>query len=70
MKHEDVAQDKKLMTKVAKKEVKRHEKAMHGKGYAKGGKTNLQMKEVGRGLAKVANQKTSSFTYTAAGRGR
>jgi hypothetical protein len=30
---------------------------------AKGGKTNAQMKALGRGLAKVANQKKSSFTY-------
>ena len=37
---------------------------MHGaKGFAKGGKTNAQMKELGRGLAKVANQKVSSFKY-------
>ena len=63
MKHEDVAKDKKLMAKVAKKEVKRHEKAMHGKGYAKGGKTNLDMKKYGRGMAKVINQRSS-------GRGR
>jgi hypothetical protein len=44
----------------AKKAVHKHEKAMHpGKPltkFAKGGKTNLQMKEMGRGLAKVANQ--------------
>jgi hypothetical protein len=33
------------------------------KKMAKGGKTNLQMKQLGRGLAKVANQKKSSFTY-------
>ena len=45
------------MKKVAKAEVKAHEKRMHGKGYAKGGKTNLQMKQMGRNLAKVANQK-------------
>ena len=52
------------MEKVAKKEVKAHEKKMHGaKGFAKGGKTNAQMKEMGRGLAKVANQKVSSFKY-------
>jgi hypothetical protein len=37
--------------------------AVKAKGYAKGGKTNLQMKQLGRGLAKVANQKKSSFTY-------
>jgi hypothetical protein len=34
---------------------------------AKGGKTNLQMKQLGRGLAKVANQKKSSFTYKKGG---
>jgi hypothetical protein len=55
------------MKKVAKTEavkaVKAHEKTMHAKGFAKGGKTSLQMKRLGRGLAKVANQKKSSFTY-------
>jgi hypothetical protein len=55
------------MKKVAKveagKAVKAHEKSMHGEGYAKGGVTNLQRKQLGRGLAKVANQKKSSFTY-------
>jgi len=53
------------MKDVAKKEVKKHEKKMHPKGkkFAKGGKTNLQMKELGRGMAKVINQRSS-------GRGR
>ena len=60
MKHEDVAKDKKLMAKVAKKEVKRHEKAMHGKGYAKGGVTNEMLKQHGRGMAKVINQRGNS----------
>lgn len=51
----------------AKAAVHKHEKAMH-KGepltkLAKGGKTNAQMKALGRNLAKVANQKKSSFTY-------
>ncbi len=32
-------------------------KSMHGKGYRAGGKTNMEMKKLGRGLAKVANQK-------------
>lgn len=45
----------------AKKAVHKHEANMHpGKPmtkFAKGGKTNLQMKELGRGLTKVANQK-------------
>lgn len=44
----------------AKKAVHKHERAMHpGKPltkFAKGGKTNLQMKQLGRNLAKVANQ--------------
>ena len=54
---------KKIAKGEAKKAVKQHEKSMHAKGFAKGGKTNLQMKQLGRGLAKVANQKKSSFTY-------
>lgn len=55
--------DVKQVKGIAKDEVKQHEQQMHGKGYAKGGVTSLQRKEVGRGLAKVANQKKSSFTY-------
>ena len=66
MKHDDVKKDKplikKIATTVAKKEGKGHEGRMH-KGYAKGGKTNMQMKKMGRNLAKVANQKKSSFKY-------
>ena len=57
MKHEDIKKDKPMMEKVAKKAVKTHEKKMHGKSYRAGGKTNLEMKKLGRGLAKVANQK-------------
>jgi len=50
-----------MMKKVAKKEVKAHEKKMHGaKGFAKGGKTNEQMRKLGRGMAKVMNQRVSS----------
>ena len=48
------------MKEVAKAEVKAHEKRMHGKGLAKGGKTNLDMKKYGRGMAKVMNQRSSS----------
>jgi hypothetical protein len=48
----------------AKTAVRKHEKKMHpGKKLtklAKGGKTNMQMKTMGRGLAKVANQKRGS----------
>jgi hypothetical protein len=58
MKHSDISKDKPMMEKVAKKAVKGHEVKMHGvKKMAKGGKTNLQMKQLGRGMAKVANQK-------------
>jgi hypothetical protein len=46
-----------------KKAVHKHERALHpGKPMtklAKGGKTNAQMKAMGRNLAKVANQKKS-----------
>lgn len=54
---------KKVAKTEANKAVKAHEKKMHAQKFAKGGKTNAQMKELGRGLAKVANQKKSSFTY-------
>lgn len=57
----------------AKKAVHKHEREMHpGKPLTKlrrGGKTNAEMKTLGRGLAKVANQRISSFTYKS-GRGR
>ena len=47
----------------AKKAVHAHEKHMHpGKPVtklAKGRKTNMQMRQLGRNLAKVANQKKS-----------
>ncbi|CAB4196144.1 hypothetical protein UFOVP1295_59 [uncultured Caudovirales phage] len=63
MKHDDAAKDKPMMvkvaTKVAKKAVKGHEGRMH-KGFAKGGKTNANMKSMGRGMAKVVNQRSSS----------
>ena len=55
----------------AKKAVHKHEKAKHPgqpmTKLAKGGKTNAQMKALGRNLAKVANQKKSSFTYKKGG---
>lgn len=48
-----------MMKKVAKAEVKAHEKRMHGaKKMAKGGVTSEQMKSMGRNLARVANQKS------------
>jgi len=65
----DKSQDKAMI----KKAFKQHDAQEHkgGKGttlkLAKGGKTNAQMKTLGRGLAKVANQKKSSFTYKRGG---
>jgi hypothetical protein len=63
----DLKQDKKTAAKTAADAVHKHEKGMHQgmkpTKFAKGGKTNAQMKALGRGLAKVANQKKSSFTY-------
>lgn len=45
----------------AKKAVHKHEANMHPSKtptkFARGGKTNTQMKSLGRNLAKVANQK-------------
>ena len=56
----DLKQDKKMMAGA----VHKHEKKMHpGKPmtkFAKGGKTNMQMRTLGRGMAKVANQMKSS----------
>jgi hypothetical protein len=46
MKHDDAAKDKPMMRKVAKEEVGKHVKKMH-KGFAKGGKTNADMKKYG-----------------------
>ena len=47
------------MKKVAKAEVKAHEKRMHGaKKMAKGGVTTDAMKSMGRNLARAANQKS------------
>ena len=54
----DMAQDKKMI----KAAVGKHEKNMHpGKMPTKlraGGKTNSDMLKMGRGMAKVANQKS------------
>ena len=60
MDKKDLKQDKAT----AAKAVHKHERAMHKDKpltkMAKGGKTNAQMKALGRNLAKVANQKSSS----------
>jgi len=51
--------DTKQVKKIADKEVKAHEKRMHGsKKMAKGGVTTEQMKSLGRNLARAANQKS------------
>jgi len=70
MDKKDLVQDKKMIAGA----VHKHEKAKH-KGQpltklAKGGKTNANMLKMGRNLAKIANQKKSSFTYKNSGRGR
>ena len=44
--------------KIAKAEVKAHEKRMHG--MKKGGVTSMDMKRMGRNMARVANQRGSS----------
>ncbi len=53
----DMVQDKKMV----KSAIGKHEKNMHsGKPMtklAKGGKTNANMKSMGRGMAKVVNQR-------------
>lgn len=60
MDKKDIKQDKAMIANA----VHKHEKAKHkGKPLtklAKGGKTNAQMKAMGRNLAKVANQKKST----------
>lgn len=63
-KMESAASDKKQDVALIKKAFKQHDKQEHkgGKGTSlklhKGGKTNEDMKSMGRGMAKVANQKT------------
>lgn len=58
----DLAQDKAMI----KKAFKQHDSQEHkgGKGttlkLAKGGKTNMQMRTLGRNMAKVMNQRKSS----------
>jgi hypothetical protein len=60
MKHDDIAQDKKMI----KKAVRMHDDQLHEgkktrlKGLKKGGVTSAEMKKMGRNLARVANQKS------------
>ena len=53
-KHDDAAQDRPLIKKIADQEVKKHEKRMHK--MAKGGVTTDQMKKYGRNVARAKNQ--------------
>jgi hypothetical protein len=47
------------MRKIAREEVGKHERAMHGaKKMRAGGKTNSDMKKYGRNMAKVMNQRS------------
>ena len=50
--------DKADMKKIAKTEVKKHEKAMHG--MKKGGPTGMDMKRMGRNMARAMNQRGTS----------
>lgn len=63
----EMAADKKMI----KSAMAKHEKAKHPgqplTKLAKGGKTNAQMRALGRGLAKVANQRKSSFKKSTRG---
>jgi hypothetical protein len=60
MDKKDLKQDKKMVAGA----VHKHEKKLHPgqpmTKFAKGGKTNMQMRTLGRGMAKVANQMKSS----------
>ena len=63
---EDMNMDKKQDVALIKKAFKQHDSQEHkgGKGtslkLAKGGKTNDMMKQYGRGMAKVMNQRGGS----------
>lgn len=51
--------DTKQVKRIADREVKAHEKRMHGvKKMAKGGVTSEAMMKVGRNMARANNQKT------------
>jgi hypothetical protein len=56
MKHEDVKKDKPMIKKIADQEIKKHEKRLHG--MKKGGVTSMDMKKIGRYLARAANQRS------------
>jgi hypothetical protein len=55
-KHDDAAQDKPMIKKIADTEIKKHEKRLHG--MKKGGVTSMDMKRVGRNMARANNQRS------------
>jgi hypothetical protein len=64
MKHDDEAQDKKLISKMIKASEKKEPEGMkHGgkvKKMDKGGVTSAQAKSMGRNMARAMNQKSGS----------
>jgi hypothetical protein len=60
MDKKDLKQDKKMMGSMINKHEKKMHQGMKPTKFAKGGKTNMQMRTLGRGMAKVANQMKSS----------
>lgn len=50
--------DTKQVKRIADKEVKAHEKRMHG--MKKGGVTSMEMKKYGRNMARAMNQRSTS----------
>jgi hypothetical protein len=56
MKHDDAKQDKPMIKKIADQEIKKHEKRLHG--MKKGGVTSIDMKKVGRNMARANNQRS------------
>ena len=55
MKHDDAAQDKKLISKMIKAAEKKEPK-----GMKKGGVTGKEMKSMGRNMARAMNQKSGA----------
>jgi hypothetical protein len=63
MKHDDIAEDKKLIKKAFKMHDKQEHKGSKGTNLAKlkkGGPTSMDMRKVGRNLARAHNQKPGS----------
>ena len=60
MDKKDLKQDKKMIAGAVHKQEKKLHPGQPMTKFAKGGKTNMQMRTLGRGMAKVANQMKSS----------